>query len=94
MMQPSTKNQTPAEFEFVVAPVAITVEGISLPGGAMVVVELDRPRHRHAVLAHAPGRDVEIVTMHATEQEDYAALKEVLSMVAAVELHMVGGMTQ
>jgi hypothetical protein len=86
------RNETPAVYEFVVA--AVTVEGISLPGGAMIAVELDQPRHRHAVLAHAPGGDVEIVTMHSTEQEAYAALKVVLSKVAAVERAMAGGTVQ
>ncbi|MBS7545720.1 hypothetical protein [Ancylobacter oerskovii] len=74
-----------ATTQFIVAPVAVTVEGISLPGGAMIAVELAEPRHRHAILAHQPGGDVEIIAMYPDEREAKDALADMLLRLAEAE---------
>lgn len=80
--------------EFVVAPVAVTVEGISLPGGAMIAVELAQPRHHHAILAHAAGGGVEIVAMYGSQQEADDALVDLLTKLATAERAAAGGRLQ
>lgn len=80
--------------EFVVAAVVVSIEGVSLPGGAMIAVELAEPRHRHAILAHQPNGEVEIVAMYASQRDADEALRDLLTTLAQAERAAAGGPLQ
>ncbi len=81
-MQPSKKDDSLPPPQLTVQPVRITVEGISLPSGAMVAVELACPCTRWAV-THGEGNDIEIVSMHEDEEAAESAKRRLRSPLSA-----------
>lgn len=68
--------------EFLVVPVEVVIEAIRVPGGHMIALELAAPRQKHAVMAHQPGGDPEVITMCDSREDAEAALHALLSTLA------------
>lgn len=68
--------------EFLVVPVEIVCEAIRVPGGSLIALELTEPRKKHAVMAHRPGGDPEVITMCDSLEDAEAALHDLLSTLA------------